>query len=368
MNPFHYGKIVYGDDFCPRAEEHKLKQAFESGKIVLINGKPKVGKTSLVKQVLRNFGSYSLIHVDLKLIESLADVEKKIVLALIESEVKSTPFKDVLVKYQKFSPSIKVDSSTDDISFSIPVRSGVTSQSIIDLLKNFMKETNGKTPVLFLDNVQGLLSLEDQEFLPVLMEYISQTRKIRYIIVESKDLFDEKKTIINEFANDNVETMYLDAIPLQDYRNYMLARFTAVGCSLKDDLLNKFDGISGTLTGDRQHLSYSLFEIRGEAQQLDTVHLSKALHNIFDKHKEFFDVIFEELTPLQRKILKIMSSDVDSKIYSRSFVDQVGPVASNTIVKVVQALVKRRIVYKEGPYYRFANPYFREWINSTFNS
>ena len=368
MNPFHYGKIVYGDDFCPRVEEQKLKEAFESGKIILINGKPKVGKTSLVKQVLRNFGSYSLIHVDLKLIETLADVEKKIVLSLIESEVKTTPFKEVLVKYQKFSPSIKVDSSTDDISFSVPTRAGVTSESIIDLLKNFMKESNGKTPILFLDNIQGIMSLEDKEFLPVLMEYISQTRKIRYVIVESKDLFDEKRTVIAEFANENVESIYLGPIPLGDYQNYMQARFSNAGCSVKEDVLVKFEAISGSLTGDRQHLAYSLFEVRGEANNLDVVHLSKALHNIFDKHKEFFDVIFEELTPLQRKVLKIMSSSMDSKIYSRPFVEQVGPVASNTIIKVVQALVKRRIVYKEGPYYRFSNPFFREWINMTFNS
>lgn len=367
MNPFHYGKIVYGPDFCSREEEKKIKEAFNQGKMILINGKPKVGKTSLVYQALRNIPGYALIHVDFKLIETLADVEKRIVSALIAEEVKTVPFKDVLVRYQKYNPSIKVDPTTNDISFSVPTRSGVTSNSIVDLLKNFMRERESIVPIFFMDNIQGVMSLEDKEFLPVLMEYITSTRKIRYVIVESRDLFDDKKTVINEFSNENAEILYLNPLPLEKYQEYMSSRFTNEGCSLTQDLLTKFETVSGALTGDRQHLAYSLWEVRGEEKSLDTVFISKALNNIFDKHKEFFDVVFEELTPLQRKILRIMSSEFDAKIYSRSFIEQVGPVAGNTIVKTVQALVKRRIVYKEGPYYRFANPFFREWINLTFN-
>jgi AAA+ ATPase superfamily predicted ATPase len=179
LNPFHYGKIVFGSDFCPRAEEAQFREGFENNKIILLTGKPKIGKTSLVKHVISQYPQTNfLVHVDLKLIESLADVERRLVLSLIESEVQTTPFKQVLIKYQKYNPSIKVDATNDDISFSVPTRTGVTSFAVIDLLRNFLKENNGKYPVLFLDNIQGLLSLEDKEFITMLSEYISSTRKL----------------------------------------------------------------------------------------------------------------------------------------------------------------------------------------------
>jgi hypothetical protein len=185
---------------------------------------------------------------------------------------------------------------------------------------------------------------------------------------ESVDLFSEtKKSLLTDFANENSLSVFLDPIPEDKYISFVKEKFAEQSIVLKEDVFPKIASTAGRVTGDRQHFMYSLWEIKGDSQTIDTVHVSKALKNIFDKYKEFFDVMFEELTPLQRKILKLLAEDKESKIYSRQFSDRVGPVANNTIIKVVQALVKRRIIYKEGPYYIFSSPFFREWINQNFN-
>lgn len=371
MNPFPYGKIVSGKDFCPRTEEALVRQSLENNKIILINGKPKVGKTSLVKQVLSGFTSTNFfVNVDLNIIDSLGEVERRIVLALMQADVQTMPFKEVLIKYQKYSPSIKVDDTNDDISFSVPLRTGVSSVAVIDLLKTFLKEKDGKYPILFLDNIQGLFALEEQtEFIPILAEFIGSTRKIRYILVETVDLYSEKKkSLLADFSNDYTQSVFIDPLPETKYSDFLKEKFLeSANVVLKDEVISKLISTAGPLTMDRQHLAYALWEVKGEEKSLETTHLTKALKSVFDKYKEFFDVIFEELTPLQRKILKLLAKEKDAKIYSKNFTDKVGPVAGNTIVKTIQALVKRRIIYKEGPYYRFSNPFFREWINRLFN-
>ncbi len=371
MNPFQYGKVVTGKDFCPRAEEALVRSALEDNKIVLINGKPKVGKTSLVRQVLKDFNSTNfVVNVDLNIIDSLGEIERRIVLALMESDVQTMPFKEVLIKYQKYNPSIKVDDTNDDINFSVPLRTGVSSTAIVDVLHTFLKEKDGKYPVLVLDNIQGLFALEEQkEFIPILVDFIGSTRKVRYVLVETVDLYSEKKkSILVDFTNEYTHSVFVDPLPEDKYKAFLTAKFLeTANVTLKEEVLPKLLSTAGALTMDRQHLAYALWEVKGEESSLDSLHLNKALRSIFDKYKEFFDVIFEELTPLQRKILKLLAKDKDAKIYSKGFTDKVGPVAGNTIIKTIQALVKRRLIYKDGPYYRFSNPFFREWINRFFN-
>ena len=61
MNPFKHGCIVDGDFLCPRPmPEKEPRRLVESGQNVVVRGKRRMGKTSLVCEVVRKAWALSL--------------------------------------------------------------------------------------------------------------------------------------------------------------------------------------------------------------------------------------------------------------------------------------------------------------------
>lgn len=66
MNPFRYGCIVAGENYCPRRElQRQLKELIASGQNVVVQGPRRMGKTSLVGETVRSIRGMRMIYVDL---------------------------------------------------------------------------------------------------------------------------------------------------------------------------------------------------------------------------------------------------------------------------------------------------------------
>ena len=57
-NPFEYGTFVTGEQFCGRSKEiTELRKAILGHQHLLINAERRIGKTSLVEQILLQLGT-----------------------------------------------------------------------------------------------------------------------------------------------------------------------------------------------------------------------------------------------------------------------------------------------------------------------
>ena len=66
MNPFRYGCIVAGENYCPRRElQRQLKELIVSGQNVVVQGPRRMGKTSLVGETVRSIRGMRMVYVDL---------------------------------------------------------------------------------------------------------------------------------------------------------------------------------------------------------------------------------------------------------------------------------------------------------------
>ena len=75
MNPFKYGCVVDGDNFCARVEaERQLRRFVESGQNVVVQGARRMGKSSLVRKVVSGMRGEKLIYVDLYYIGTMSDL------------------------------------------------------------------------------------------------------------------------------------------------------------------------------------------------------------------------------------------------------------------------------------------------------
>ena len=85
MNPFRYGCIVAGENYCPRRElQRQLKELIASGQNVVVQGPRRMGKTSLVGETVRSIRGMRMIYVDLFCVRTAAEFCRRVVDAALK--------------------------------------------------------------------------------------------------------------------------------------------------------------------------------------------------------------------------------------------------------------------------------------------
>lgn len=366
QNPFLYGKPVLGSDFCPRLEiEKKVEKILLSKGSLYLSGKHKIGKTSLIKHISDKIkNTHYLIHIDCRMVEDIAGIEKKIIQALLDAESNFTDFKSILQKYAKYSPTMKLDHISGLVAFNVPTKKNIELDDLKQAL-SYVKICNNLKPIIFFDNIQELAKISDKNIMETLLNSLEENKESITIFSESEDLFKEKLSFKSCFDK-ITDVLTLDEIPLEEYLGFVQEKFKQRQINIPNHIGQELLKMSGGLTGERQLVFSSLWEVCSDGDTVDTIKVSQTLNNIFEKYQELYMALFEDLTPLQKRVLKLLAHDEDSKIYSKSFGEKVGQTANNTVVKIIQALSSRRLIYKQDSNYKFLNPFLREWIKINF--
>ena len=82
MNPFKYGCVVAGENYCRRPElQRQLSELVKSGQNVVVQGPRRMGKTSLVVETVKSLRGVTLLYVDLFSVRSVGEFCRKVVSA-----------------------------------------------------------------------------------------------------------------------------------------------------------------------------------------------------------------------------------------------------------------------------------------------
>lgn len=363
-NPFIYGKPVTNEDFCPRqALEESLEKVLKNEKKVYLTGKHKIGKTSLVKQVMQKVDKeFFLVHIDLKFCETLENVENKVLESFLKAESDFRPHKEVLKYFSAYQPSMGFDELTSEVSFSLQKKSDGSLDSLKKSL-DLLRAQGTLIPLVFLDNIQELPG--GKETLKVFLDKAAEHKESGFIFCETLDLFKEKllfqETFIGLYSHLEVDVLNDDL-----YLEFVQKRMNTKGLVLNKNQFKEALEVIGDSSGDRQLFFATLWETLDENQEVTSLSLKQALRENFERYQDLYLAIFEDLTILQKRVLKLLASEKDPKVYSKAFSDKVGPTAGNTVTKVLLALSNRRLIYKDSSSYKFLNPFLKEWIKKHF--
>lgn len=353
MNPFIYGKPTFGEFFCSRKEQAEIVDALDKKLKVVVYGPSKMGKTSLLKQIENQKGS-KFVFLDFKHIQSITDIEKKIIESFLEAETKDV--KSILQSYAKYNPTFAIDSLTQEPVYKVTPSGYVSPKDIsdaLDLYNNFDNST-----IVVLDNFQEIETVVTKDQYEEIMNHLLSMPN-PWVIVYSSDPngestnLEQLKVAVNPVAVSEIEEdTYL--------------KFVKNSINLNDSLIKEGIELAGPITGDRQQLFNALYEVIETDPNSNKNKINQALKLIFDRLNDNFEIVFNDLTLIQKKILKILSTSKDIKVYGKDFAVMVGPTANNTIVKTLQSLAKKKILYKDGKNFKFCNNFFKQWIRSNF--
>jgi hypothetical protein len=359
-NPFKYGSVVSGIDFCGRSKNiHELTQFIESGQNVVLQGERRIGKTSLVYETVKRMNKRQFLLVDLMEVKTIEDVCTRTLRALVQLEQKS-----VFKTLAHLRPSLSVNSLTGDLSVSLGSTSDLNAESIADILKLISKNHARKPLVVFFDEFQDILKVDNNKaILAQLRGEIQYQGDVPYIFAGSirnhmDDIFNHPDSPFFKSA------MSLDVGPLsqQDFEAFLKEKFRAGKRQAEPNLIPEIFKMTNCVTGDVQQICEALWSVTDEGEVIDESQLSKALELIFSRESKSYEVILAGLTANYLNILKALSECGGNHVTSARFVSKAKVANGSTVTKALSYMQGKKLVFKHEGGWRFTNPFFGLWL------
>ena len=365
MIPFRYGTVVKGDFFCGRKTLLKrCDELFTSSQNVVLYGERRIGKTSLIVEVLRRRGTMKGVFVDFMGVKSEDDAYKRIVRSLLSHNTKKSIF-DILIKgLASLRPQLTIDPMSQLPTLTVDSKIKLEDSSI-DSVFSIISDINDKAQTLIVfDEFQDLLKLGDSyDILSKLRARIQHLPDVPFVFAGSV------RTKMESIFSDPNSPFFKSAIPImvdklerKDFEKFIISRFKKGKRTLKGNLMDAIFQISEMVTGDVQQLCEAIWSTTSYGDELTYESLDNALQLIFSHEKITYEYIYSELTEFQSRVLLALARHSGKEIYSNSFLGDGGFTNSSSVKKAVDRLIRSGIIFHSGQEYKFINPFFKIWL------
>ena len=369
-NPFVYGKIVTGKEFINRIEERKeIVAEVENSMNIILYAPRRFGKTSLIMQIFKDLEkkhkNFCGIVVDFYQVTSR---EKFLSIVANEYASKSGYSFEKIVKSLKntisgISPGISFDEAGNpriDISLK-PSENQKTAQEILQLPKKLAD--SGRLVCVFFDEFQESVSLNGTNFQKELRSIIQHHDNVSYIFTGSKyhlirDIFNHSNSPLYNIG----KSIRLGLIKEEEYLNVISNRLKKVNQKITKKLVRQIYDIAGGIPYYVQMLSHEIFNLSLLNDHYDPERLiSEATNNTINSKSDEFFIIYENLSPSARTVLRIILKYEGKKIFRKDILYEY-KIPVPTIQKALKVLLKKAIIGRENGIYYFQDKFFEKWL------
>ncbi len=366
MNPFRYGKVVSGQDFCGR--EALLKQIIgyiKSSQNIVIQGERRIGKSSAIYEAVQRCKGIQLLYVDLLGIKSIDALCKRILRAIVVLEQKAGFFDKIIKTLSYLRPSISVDPITlmPTITFDASVELKANSIPEVLLLIESLRKKN--RIVVVLDEFQDILQLSDaREVLSLMRGKIQFQEDIPYLFAGSlRNKMNEIFTHPNSPFFKSAIPITVGSLPYVEFSEFLKKKFLTGKRRINEDVLKKVFEISNDIPGDIQQLCEALWTVTTRNSVIGIDKLKDALELIFAREEKSYENDMSLLTDFQIRCLLTVAKEGGNKVFSISFMKSAGLNNPSSVRRAISRMININILFESKNEYRFVNPFFRAWIN-----
>ena len=365
MNPFKYGSIVVGRDFCGRKDLLKQTSGYmEASQNIAVLGERRIGKSSLVYEAVRKLKGISLLYTDLLGIKSSDALCKRMLRAIVSLEKKASWITKTIKLLSHLRPTITTDpvTSVPIVSFDASVELKADSiQEVLDLIEAL---SNNKRFVVVFDEFQDILKIKAaDEAIALLRSKIRFHNNIPYVFVGSiRHRMDEIFTSPNSAFFKSAIPISVDPLPYEEFSKFLINKFKSGRRDVKEETLKQVFKFAGNITGDIQQLCEALWEVTPEQHAVSPDKLRAALELIFSREQKSYEDFVSLLTDFQLKCLTALARVGGKRVYSMDFVRAVGPHSSASVNRAITRMIDINILFKISKEVKFVNPFFKAWL------
>ena len=365
MNPFKYGSIVLGKDFCGR--KNLLKQItgyMEVSQNIVVFGERRIGKSSLVYEAIRKLKGTGILYMDLLGIKSVDAMCKRMLRAIVTFEKNLNWTTKIIKILSHLRPTITTDpvTSMPIISFDASVELKADSiQEVLDLIKSISKK---KRFVVVFDEFQDILNTNDSdEAISLLRSKIQFHNNIPYVFVGSiRHKMDEIFTSPDSAFFKSAIPITVYPLSYKEFSRFLIKKFEKGRRKVSGETLKQVFEIANNITGDIQQFCEALWEVTPERDAVSHDKLKVALELIFSREQKSYEAFVSLLTDFQLKCLTAIARKGGKKVYAIDFMKEVGPHSSASVNRAITRMININILFKSGKEIRFVNPFFKAWL------
>lgn len=366
MNPFRYGEVVTGSDFCNRPGlVSTLRKHIESGHKVVLVGARRTGKTSLVHETVRRIRGMRLIHVQLWAVKSIDDLAQRLVDGITSMQRKRQSFLDKVVRsLASLRPRVEIDPYSGQPAVTLDATERLTPrglQGVLDLLEELAED---HTLTVLLDEFQDVYRLgESRELLGALRDRIQRQRALPYVFAGSirhgmEQLSRDPKSPFFK----SLHSLEVGGLERTAFRAYLDKRFEAGGRCLPESTYDHIFALAEDNPSDCQQLCAAIWDRTSPGDVVGNEHLSTALRHIFATERKGYEALVKRLTDNQMRCLVTLARIGGAEPQSRRFLEESRVKLPASAKRALDRLVELELVYGPDETYRFFDPFFRQWL------
>jgi hypothetical protein len=365
MNPFKYGMVVTGDDFCGR--KALLKQIvghIKSAQNVVVLGERRVGKTSLIAEAIRRTKGLRKLMVNLQGVKTTDAVCKRILTELALAGSEKGWLSTVFEALKHLRPVISTDPITLRPEVHFKVSADLKADSIPEVLTLLEKLGKGKRLVVVFDEFQDILRIDGHdEILALMRGKIQYQKDIAYLFAGSlRHKMERIFTHANSPFFKSAVPIDVGPIPYDEFAEYLKDKFAEGNHSTDEKALRKIFEIANDIPGDVQQFCKALWDVLPEGEPVTESKLKDALLIIFAAEERGYVDYVNLLTAQQYRCLLALAKQGGKSILSSAFMAEAGVRGASGIQSAIGRLEDLNIIFKQNGEYRFVNPFFKVWL------
>ena len=372
--PFIYDRFVTGKNFVGRKMECTiLSNLLESGENIVVYGRPKSGKMSIVQQTLFNRRmagkQFMVAHVCLSNIRNLEQFLLKFGTAVIKSVSSTASEYEALISKYLDSTHFVFDrsrfSSCDEV-VSLNWTPDMNDVFKMIRLPQRLAEERNRPYYIILEDFQNIMLADEYEEVFKQMEDLFRERnKVAPFIMAGsqvnamKYIFEEKKYFYRL-----VEKINLGVVDDREIIEYIVKGFMVSGKVIERDLVL---GACKLFRGDMWYLNHfiSICDTMSRGYINEGI-LMEALRTIISIHEPRFYAIINDLTDHQLSLLLAILDGV-TRFSASEVIEKYRLNSSANVRRVKDALKKKEVItFNEKDEPVIIDPLFEYWVSNHY--
>ncbi len=364
-NPFAYGHVVRGDDYCARPVlERELTNFIESSQNTAILGPRRTGKTSLVVETVRAMKNRRLMRVNMLAVKSVADVSRRLLTGLMSLDVDEPIWSKTLNALRQLRPQITLDPDSGLPLVTLDSTAAKQPESLEHILATFV-DVHAKRPLaVLIDEFQDVARMSAGEETVALMRGVIQFQDDLPYIFAGSDQHGMHMLFMDPDSAFYKSAALLPVGPLEQeaFRSHLDGKFEQGKRSVTEELWSEIFAFTHEIPGDVQQLCSALWETSSVGETLDLTILAEAVEQVISRDRMGFESLIEMISERQLSVLRSIARLGGRHPYSEDFMKNVGTRQPATVRVALDGLVKKRIVMKQGGEFRIYSPFFAAWL------
>jgi hypothetical protein len=378
-NPFVYGEVVPPAAFVDREEElDRLSGDLRAGQKIFLISPRRYGKSSLVRQALRQAGRTGALTVEVTVssYSSYVAFLEGYARALVSIETRldraGNWLRDLVGGAR---PEVRVEadaSGRGQMAVSFPsVRSDRDVSRLaqeVFALPGKIADARGRHMAIALDEFQAIGQFNGGSVEHALRAAVQHQRTVGYVFSGSEPTLMERMLGRNRPFYKAGPVMRLQRIPPERFAQFIDAKFRATGFKPAQGLGASIVELAGNLPYDVQRLAHEVWDDMkargGRSAELEDLHAT--LTRLLGEHDTLFEGTWQRLTLAQRGALRAAVLEEGHELLSADVRSRYRLSGASTVQTALAALVREEILAKhgakEGARYTVVDSLFREWV------